>query len=217
MKRRTMMLAAFVALGTAACGSGGSNSSTDTNGTLPSASAPSSAAIATTAAPAASGAPTNVAGFTFPAGFTVRFTTQLPGDSAKRAVVQALESQQAGLAYAMYVQQGDKRYLKWTEGDGGSFQSLVTAAKSGHLAGRGVIAYSAIKLTSKIYSFPSGAGTSGTFCLDTSGAHGYDAATSASVAPALPGGLYQFSMHKDPGGTWKVAALQKEGSASCGG
>lgn len=211
------MLAAFVALGTAACGGSGSNSSTDTNGTLPSAGAPSSAAVATTAAPAASGAPTNVAGFTFPAGFTVRFNTQLPSASAKRAVVQALESQQAGLVYALYVEQGDTRYVKWTEGGGGSFQSLVTAAKSGHLAARGVIAYSDIKVTSKIYTFPTGSGTSGTFCLDTSGAHGYNTATSASVAPALPGGLYQFSMRKDPGATWKVAALQKEGSASCGG
>jgi hypothetical protein len=211
------MLAAFVALGTAACGGSGSSSSADTNGMLPSAGVPSSAAVATTAAPAARGAPTQVAGFTFPAGFTVRFDTQLPSDSAKRAVVQALESQQAGLVYALYVKQGDKGYLKWTEGGAGSFQSLVTAAESGHLAGRGVIAYSSIKLTSKIYSFPAGAGTSGTFCLDTSGAHGYNTATSATVAPALPSGFYLFSMHKDPGATWKVAALQKEGSASCGG
>lgn len=209
------MLAAFVALGTAACGGSGSNGSTDTNGTLPSAGASATAAVATSAAPTASGAPTNVAGFTFPAGFTVRFNTQLPSDSAKRAVFQALESQQAGLVYALYVEQGDKRYLKWTEGD--AFTSLVTAAKSGHLAGRGVIAYSDIKLTSKIYTFSTGSGTSGTFCLDTSGAQGYNTATSATVAPALPSGLYLFSMHKDPGATWKVAVLQKEGSTSCGG
>lgn len=220
MRRKSMVAVGMVVAGcavpgTSACSGAGSNS-TSGNGLLPTATAPTATSVATPAS-APSGATTKVAGVTFPGGFTVRFTTPLPSDSAKRAVVQALESQQAGLQYALYVKQGDKRYIQWTEGGAGAFGSLVTAAKSGHLAGRGVITYSDIKITTAIYSFPAGSGTTGTFCLDTSGVHGYNTATSATVAPAMPGGLYQFSMHKDPGATWKVAALQEEGSASCGG
>ena len=213
--RRMWVLAGLLALATTACSSSAGGSS-DTNGALPTASAPSSAGTATTAAPAMSGAPTHVAGFTFPAGFTVRFTTSLPADKAKRAVIQALESQQAGLQYALYVAQSDTRYLRYTEGGAGSFQSLITAAKSGRLAGRGVVSYSDIKLITAIFSFPVGAGTTGTFCLDASGAHGVNGATSATVPPALPSGSYQFSMHKDPGSTWKVAALQMKGKGPCG-
>ena len=214
--RRMWVLAGLLALAATACSSAAGNSS-DTNGALPPASAPSAAGSATTAAAqAVSGAPTHVAGFTFPAGFTVRFTTSLPADKTKRAVIQALESQQAGLQYALYVSQSDTRYQNYTEGGPGSFQSLITAAKSGHLAGQGVVSYSDIKLITAIYSFKAGAGTSGTFCLDASGAHGVNAATSAIVPSALPSGRYQFSMHKDPGSTWKVAALQMEGKGSCG-
>jgi len=133
-------------------------------------------------------------------------------------VLEALQSQQAGLQYSRYVAPGDKRYLQWTESNGAAmFQSMVSAAQSGHLASRGVLTYSDIKLTSGIYTFPSGSGTSGTFCLDTSGAHDYNASTSAAVTPAMPSGLYLFSMHKDPGGSWKVAAVQKEGTGACGG
>jgi hypothetical protein len=168
--------------------------------------------------PSASEASTsNVGGFNFPAGFTVQFNTAPPSGASEQSVIQALEDQQAGLVYTLYVEPGDTRYLEWTESNtAAAFEDMVHTAQTSHASARGVIQYSDIELTSSIYTFPSGSGTSGTFCLDTSGAHSYNTRTGKAVSPVIPGGFYTFSMHKDPGGTWKVASLQKGGASSCG-
>lgn len=146
-----------------------------------------------------------MAGITFPADFTVRFSTPLPADASKRAVIEAFEKQQAGFVYTLYVKHSDKRYLQWTEVNAAPvFGPMVNKAQSG---GSGVIQYSDIQVTGKIYTFPAGSGAGGTFCLDTNSVQG--------VTPIMPGGPYQFFMHKDPGGTWKVSSMQKGGASSC--
>lgn len=192
------------ALVVTACGSASPQNATPVSSTLPSA-APSTAASPTSAA--VSGASTTVAGVRFPPGLTVKFETPLPSGGSQRDVVEALEDQQAAFMYALYVKNSDVRYEAYTEANGlPVFQSMLSHAGSGGSAASGSVEYFDVQLTQSIFSFPSGSGTAGTFCLAISG---------GLPSSAMPSGGYTFSMHKDPGSDWKVASVTK-GGATCG-
>ena len=173
------------------------------------------AGVGATATPS-SASSSRVAGFQFPPGYTVEFTTQMPGSASQRNVVKALEDQQAAFRYALYVKAGDNRYLRWTEANiAPTFESMASRVRTHHIAERGVIQYSDITLSSPIYKFPSGSGTGGSFCLQAGSARDYDTRSGKTVSAVIPSGLYQFAMHKDPGGTWKVAQLRKGSASTC--
>lgn len=190
----------------AACGSSPSSSTFQPGGGLATPGSSSSAASTSS---------TSVFGFTFPAGYTVQFTAE-PASARNRAVINALEEQQAAFRYSLYVKHRDGRYLQWTAAESASsFQQVVQMARAGHWAESGTVQYTNIKLITPIYSFPSGSGTSGTFCVAAAGVRDYSATSGKEIPAIMPAGPYQFSMHKDPGGGWKVAAVQKGEASSC--
>lgn len=199
---------AIAALAVASCSSASTSSSFKPGGSL----VPTNGS--TTAAPTTSA--TKEFGFAFPAGYTVQFSA--PATSARnRAVIDALEKQQAGFRYALYVNHGNSRYLRWTAAPAApSFQQVVQMARTRQWAEKGTVQYTNIKVTSAIYTFPSGSGTSGTFCVVASGVRDYSTHTGKAVSPIMPTGSYLFSMHKDPHGVWMVAGVQKGGASSCG-
>jgi hypothetical protein len=206
MDKRQVAVIGAATLALSACSTAGSVSSFVPGG---------EAAANTRATATANGsAAASAFGFTFPAGYSVQFGAVPGASSADQAVVQVLEQQQAGFRYALYVDHGSSRYLQWTEANAAPlFRAAVSQARSHNDTESGVVQYSSIQITNPIYSFASGSGTSGTFCLIVSGARDYNSKTSKSVSPVMPAGLYQFSMHKDPGGSWEVAGVQKGGSS----
>lgn len=176
------------------------------------------AGTAGTASPAgsASASASRIAGFLFPPGYSLAFSTQMPASASARSVVQALEKQQAAVRYALFVKAADDEYLRLTEPPATQFfQAMAGRVRSGHIGERGVITYSGITLSGPIYKFPSGSGAGGTFCLDAGSARDFNTRTGKTVSPVMPGGSYQFNMHKDPGGAWKVAQVQKGSASSC--
>jgi hypothetical protein len=177
---------------------------------------PAGAEAATAPSSSAPGSASRVAGLLFPPGYTVDFSTPLPASASKRSVIRALEDQQAAFRYALYVKAGDDQYLRRTEANAApTFEAIASRVRSGHIGERGVIRYSAITLSGPIYSFPSGSGAAGSFCLYTGDARDFDTRTGKTVPAVIPGGSYQFAMHKDPGGTWEVAHVQKGIASSC--
>ena len=208
MRVRRAFLATAILAGVAACGSGSAAAFQPAGSLSP---APVQAALPDQAGQ-------RLAGFRFPSDVSIDFTTSVPGDPARRAVIDGYRSYVLALwaavlshgKYGAYQQQATGNALAFVHREVARYGTQGTTM-------RGTIAYNDTRIAGIYF----GTGADVLACVDASAFHQVNTKTGATLGPALPVRLTRYLENVAEGkrsdGSWFVSRLAVYPAASTQG
>jgi len=207
MRVRRAFLATAILAGVAACGSGSAAAFQPAGSLSP---APGQAAL-----PGQAGQ--RLAGFRFPSDVSIDFTTSVPGDPARRAVIDGYRNYVLAL-WAAVLSHGKYAYQQQATGNALAFvRREVARYGTPGTTMRGTIAYNDTRIAGIYF----GTGADVLACVDASAFRQVNTQTGATLGPALPVRLTRYLENVAEGkrsdGTWFVSRLAVYPAASTQG
>jgi hypothetical protein len=208
MRVRRAFLATAILAGVAACGSGNAAAFQPAGSLSP-------AALQT---PLPGQAGQRLAGFRFPSDVSIDFTTPVPADPARRAVIDGYRNYVLALWAAVLSHGKNAAYRQRAAGNALAFvRHEVTRYRAQGTTLRGTIAYNDARIAGIYF----GTGADVLACVDASAFRQVNTKTGAAVAPALPARLTRYlesvAEGKRSDGTWFVSRLAVYPAASTQG
>jgi hypothetical protein len=193
-----VLLAAGIAAGVAACGSGSAEVF------RPAGSLGSSSVQAPLPSPTGE----RIGGFLFPPGVSIDFASPVPADATRRGVITGYQNYVLSLWAAVLSHGKNTVYQQQDSGNSLGFVRREAAHyRSAGATVRGTISY----YDTRIVGIYFGAGADVLSCVDASAFHHVNAKTGATVGPALPPRLTHYLENvaegRRPDGTWSVNRL----------
>jgi hypothetical protein len=192
------LVAAGILTGIAACGNGGA-------AVFHPAGALSSAPVRS---PLPGPGAQRLGSFRFPSDVSIDFTSPVPADPARRAVITGYQDYVLSLWAAVLTHGKNTGYLQRAAGSAAGFVRREAARyRSPGVTVKGTISYSSTRIVGIYF----GTGADVLSCVDASAFHQVNAQTGATVGPALPARLTRYledvAEGRSGNGTWSVTRL----------
>jgi hypothetical protein len=147
-------------------------------------------------------------GFRFPSDVSIDFTSPVPADPARRAVITGYQDYVLSLWAAVLTHGKNTGYLQRAAGSAAGFVRREAARyRSPGVTVKGTISYTGTRIVGIYF----GTGADVLSCVDASAFHQVNAQTGATVGPALPARLTRYLENVAEGrssnGTWSVTRL----------
>lgn len=192
------LLAAGILTGIAACGNGGA-------AVFHPAGSLSSAPVRS---PLPGPGAQRLGSFRFPSDVSIDFTSPVPADPARRAVITGYQDYVLSLWAAVLTHGKNTGYLQRAAGSAAGFVRREAARyRSPGVTVKGTISYTGTRIVGLYF----GTGADVLSCVDASAFHQVNAQTRATLGPALPARLTRYLENVAEGrssnGTWSVTRL----------